>query len=563
MNFSPRVLTLVFTLLLTPLFSSAQNTITLDPDTHFQTITGWESNTFILFRTAPGFSSLRDTLLDIAVHDIGMNRIQLNVKSGVENTTDYYAIWVENGCPDWPDPLYYDWRYNRYATVNDNEDPNVINWDGFNFTEMDWEIENKVLPMKQRMEENGEDLHISLSYVGFAQQIQGGGEYIHHDPPAEYGEFILAATLHMQNRWGLTPDSWEAIIEPDNVLQWDGTLIGQAIVEAGIRLAAHGIDAKFSAPSNTDMGEAVVYFDDLIQVEGVLPYLEEISYHRYVNANPQNLQQIANRAVQYGLNTSMLEWWFDNATYEVLYEDLTLGRNSAWQGHALDGLVTFDISDTTNIQIEVRDVVKYNRQYFKYVRKGAVRIGASSNNGLLAPTAFVNSNGNYVVVVKAVLGSDFTVYGLPAGLYGIKYTTGSAGQPPTAYDVDLADVDVGVDGALSTGIPSGGLITIYRKTTNYVENDPASQPLEWSFTEVYPNPFNPSTNISFSLKEQAVVNATIYNLAGQRVTVLADNSMTAGNHILTFDGSALANGMYFLNLEAGPLVVRRKLILMK
>ncbi len=88
-------------------------------------------------------------------------------------------------------------------------------------------------------------------------------------------------------------------------------------------------------------------------------------------------------------------------------------------------------------------------------------------------------------------------------------------------------------------------------------------PLDWSFDGAYPNPFNPSASISFTLKEHANVNARIFNVLGREIAVLANRPMTAGQQTLTFDGSRLASGVYFLRLEAGELQHTQKLLLLK
>ena len=92
---------------------------------------------------------------------------------------------------------------------------------------------------------------------------------------------------------------------------------------------------------------------------------------------------------------------------------------------------------------------------------------------------------------------------------------------------------------------------------------PEIQPLEWAFKGAYPNPFNPAVTVSFSLKQSVDVHARIYNTLGQQVGVLMNGRMSAGHHDLTFDGSHMSSGMYFLRFQAGPLAETKKLVLMK
>ena len=150
--------------------------------------------------------------------------------------------------------------------------------------------------------------------------------------------------------------------------------------------------------------------------------------------------------------------------YEDLHKDLKLANNSAWQQFTL----AFPASDNGghyytiggspgNPTVNIGSRTKFLRQYFKFIREGAVRIKADSTNNNFDPVAFINKNGKYVVVVKANSGGAFTVGGLPAGPYGITYTTGSQ------YNQSMPDVTITGSQAVNANIPSGGVITIYRR----------------------------------------------------------------------------------------------------
>ncbi len=83
-----------------------------------------------------------------------------------------------------------------------------------------------------------------------------------------------------------------------------------------------------------------------------------------------------------------------------------------------------------------------------------------------------------------------------------------------------------------------------------------------------PNPFNPTTDISFTLSEPSTVVLEIYNMAGQRVTTLLDRRFTAGDHAIRWDGAdasgrPVAAGSYFYRLQAGDSVDTKKMVLVK
>jgi hypothetical protein len=95
--------------------------------------------------------------------------------------------------------------------------------------------------------------------------------------------------------------------------------------------------------------------------------------------------------------------------------------------------------------------------------------------------------------------------------------------------------------------------------------DRVSVPVEkFALNGNYPNPFNPSTQISFDLPAMYRVNLKVFNVLGEQVATLADGQFYAeGRHTLTFDGSRLSSGIYFYTLSAGPYVASQKMVLLK
>ncbi|MDR3627646.1 MAG: T9SS type A sorting domain-containing protein [Ignavibacteriaceae bacterium] len=79
----------------------------------------------------------------------------------------------------------------------------------------------------------------------------------------------------------------------------------------------------------------------------------------------------------------------------------------------------------------------------------------------------------------------------------------------------------------------------------------------------FPNPFNPTTLISFEIPFQAMVSITVYNLIGQKVATLVNENMTAGSYSKSWNAAAIPSGVYIYRLQAGALAATRKLILIK
>ena len=558
------VLTCIIILLVKlPTTGYSQASITINGGITYQTISGWEATTEI---GQSGFPNLihiwEDTVVQLAVNELGINRLRLEIRSGSENPVDYFALYLSGQIS------YNEWKAHRYEIINDNSDPMVIDTSGFQFTELDFRIEHIVNPFRELLTARGEQLYVNLNVVDFAGS-QGNSNVQYQDEPAEYAEFILATFLHIQQKYGWVPDAVEIILEP-NLADWgNGTNVGNALVAAGDLLQDHGFTPDFIVPSTSKMNLAVSWFDQLIQVPGALSYITELSYHRYGGVSTSNLQAIAQRSLQYGIGAAMLE--HIGSDYEDLHEDLKTGLNTAWQQFTLafpnppsyggdNGAQYYwiDISDTNNVQIVLGSLTKFLRQYFKFIRGGAIRIDATSTDNDFDPLAFVNTDGSYVVVVKADGGGSFVINGLPSGEYGIKYTT------ENEYDVDLPTVTISNGESLNTSIPQRGVITIYSNLldSNSISENPRVIN-DFILYQNYPNPFNPQTTIRYRVLKNSSVELTVMNNLGQTVAVLVDTTQAPGNYRVVWNAGNMASGVYFCSLTSQNQTRVIKMLLVK
>lgn len=79
----------------------------------------------------------------------------------------------------------------------------------------------------------------------------------------------------------------------------------------------------------------------------------------------------------------------------------------------------------------------------------------------------------------------------------------------------------------------------------------------------YPNPFNPTTNIKFTLPERSQVSLIVYDMLGREVATLVNETLPAGEQTVPFDASRLANGVYLYKLRSGSQEITRKMTLIK
>ncbi len=137
------------------------------------------------------------------------------------------------------------------------------------------------------------------------------------------------------------------------------------------------------------------------------------------------------------------------------------------------------------------------------------------------------------------------------------------GDGPTLELIDpLSDNSDASNWQTSTGHGTPGAVN------NFVgiEKDTIIKPA--ATLQAYPNPFNPATNIAFSLPEDTKVELIVYNIIGQKVKTLANDQMTAGSHTITWNGNndtgnSVASGVYFTILKTKKNILTQKLILLK
>ncbi|MDP8285336.1 MAG: T9SS type A sorting domain-containing protein, partial [Candidatus Electryonea clarkiae] len=93
-------------------------------------------------------------------------------------------------------------------------------------------------------------------------------------------------------------------------------------------------------------------------------------------------------------------------------------------------------------------------------------------------------------------------------------------------------------------------------------------PTEFNLGVAYPNPFNPTTTVPFTLPADSKVKISIFNILGQNVETLINKRMDAGYHHVTWDGTSqhnipVSSGIYFINMEAGSFVKTQKIVMLK
>jgi hypothetical protein len=123
--------------------------------------------------------------------------------------------------------------------------------------------------------------------------------------------------------------------------------------------------------------------------------------------------------------------------------------------------------------------------------------------------------------------------------------------------LDVSDPDGGTTSASIKIVANTGQVSAVSDQFS------AAIPKKPELLQNYPNPFNPATAIRFGLVEPGRVLIEVYNLIGEKVSILADKTYPAGYHTVEFDASGLASGMYFYVLRGAKFTQVRKMILLR
>lgn len=89
------------------------------------------------------------------------------------------------------------------------------------------------------------------------------------------------------------------------------------------------------------------------------------------------------------------------------------------------------------------------------------------------------------------------------------------------------------------------------------------QPAAFELSQNFPNPFNPSTEFSFSIPVSQMVSVKVFDMLGKEVVTLVDGELNAGAYRATWNAANAASGVYYYRIQTPGFVQTRKMLLMK
>ena len=144
-------------------------------------------------------------------------------------------------------------------------------------------------------------------------------------------------------------------------------------------------------------------------------------------------------------------------------------------------------------------------------------------------------------------------------------TYGGLGSDGARCITKTSDGDFAIAGYTSSfgaGSYDMWLLKIHEELTG-IGNNKIPNSKSYYLEQNFPNPFNPTTTISFFLPEAGDVKLKLFDINGKELRALIDNKMTAGEHKITLNADRLSSGIYFYQLETSDFTQTKKLVLIK
>jgi len=147
---------------------------------------------------------------------------------------------------------------------------------------------------------------------------------------------------------------------------------------------------------------------------------------------------------------------------------------------------------------------------------------------------------------------------------------GFAGRPATGVDVlhgfeqrlitSDEDSNLVIRGLFAKDYP---IIVRFSSIATSVQSDVGEIPTKYSLYQNFPNPFNPTTLIKYSIPKVTFVSLKVYSLIGEDVAMLVNEKKPIGSYAVEFNAMDLPSGIYFYKLQAGDFFETKKMVLMK
>ncbi|MEE9430399.1 MAG: T9SS type A sorting domain-containing protein, partial [Melioribacteraceae bacterium] len=513
-----------------------------------------------LYQTIRGFGTFyfpsRQNYLDIYTDDLGASAVRIGIIG------------------------------NQIEPVNDNDNPNELNLDGFNYNAFDFNYLKK-------LKEKGVETFILTSWsppawmkknlsvdygFGSAPFYKGTDNKLEPYYFDEFAESMVAVVKMFQlkagiNLYAIGIQNEPAFNEPYASAILDPSTFAKLVGIVGKRFEDENITTKLYMPEQVfsqnhySMQE---YILELKRSRNSEKYVDIIATHGYASDGIQpgqpsysgwknlwNSTKSTHNPKELWMSETFPEGssWDDALSLAgAIYGALKFGNISLW--------TLWDIEGSLMKNNSKRGSFFTSQNYYKFIRPGARRIKVESENEDILVTSFIDDKNKMLTTVM-INKNDSPIT--------VRILARTASVPAT-YDVYTSahylnferTGNVGVNETLA--LPGKSVTTLVGKTDGEMVVDIQEEeqlPTEYVLYNNYPNPFNPTTTIKYSIKNSSDVKLFVYDILGREVKRLVNTQQNSGTYHINFNASEFASGVYFYRLQAGDFSTTKKLILLK
>jgi len=244
--------------------AAAAETISVNAAVRYQTMTGWEATArgWEINKAAnaydPSYLQYAPAVAAKMVNELGINRLQLPLKTGWMNPVDYWTQFANGQLS------YTQWNSHAYEKIGGAP---------YQFAEFDFNVETMLLPMRQQLQARGERLYVNM--IGTDFNVPGmNGNFHFSQNPAAYAAFVKAYADRLQTKYGVTLDAFEVTLDKWNL---GGELNLTTLASKVILPAGGSFSAKANLTTRQLTGDLnVPDFDTPVNFLGILPLTAKV-----------------------------------------------------------------------------------------------------------------------------------------------------------------------------------------------------------------------------------------------------------------------------------------------
>jgi len=331
---------------------------------------------------------------------------------------------------------------------------------------------------------------------------------------------------------------------------------------SGIQLSVDYMKSHYGFREISDFGASAFLIGN-----GDLPPFDSLETGRV-----SGIHLFQNLALRTRMNAfSVWNEWKKEGRPGWVIDDIKIYNNVAFmngQGtNNVIGAIQMDV-EATNSAIQNNVIVLTPKTGLKIWGLGEGKSEADfyANNNVISHNLFYGNNADGFAGKNPLFGDPrFVNASTTPGVFGDFQL--SPGSP--AID---AGMDTGLPkynntpqdlGAYEIGLPVWRAGVVSEVTTSVDDRGAGVLPTHFRLFQNFPNPFNPSTTIRFSLPQREHVTLQVFDVNGREVATLVDGSLEAGKHAVTFAPTHSTSGLYFYKMTAGKFSQTHKAILVK